>query len=62
MILYHGTLQSAIDRVNALTTKEEAWKLMAELYRGLRLSLGVASGQPIMPQAYWRCAKIRRKR
>ncbi len=22
------------------TTKEEAWKLMAELYRGLRLSLG----------------------
>ena len=40
MILYHGTLQSAIDRVNALTTKEEAWKLMAELYRGLRLSLG----------------------
>ena len=31
MILYHGTLQSAIDRVNALSTKEEAWKLMAEL-------------------------------
>ena len=25
-------LQSALDRVNALTTKEEAWKLMAELY------------------------------
>ena len=26
-------LQSAIDRVNALTTKEEAWKLMGELYK-----------------------------
>ena len=26
-------LQSAIDRVNALTTKEEAWKLVAELYK-----------------------------
>jgi len=25
-------LQSAIDRVNALTTKEEAWQLMAQLY------------------------------
>ena len=25
-------LQSAIDRVNALTTKEEAWQLMADLY------------------------------
>lgn len=25
-------LQSALDRVNALTTKEEAWKLVAELY------------------------------
>ena len=26
-------LQSAIDRVNALTTKEDAWKLVAELYK-----------------------------
>ena len=26
-------LQSAIDRVDALTTKEEAWKLVAELYK-----------------------------
>ena len=26
-------LQSAIDRVNALTTKEEAWKLVAELHK-----------------------------
>ena len=26
-------LQSAIDRVNALTTKEETWKLVAELYK-----------------------------
>lgn len=25
-------LQSALDRVNAITTKEEAWQLMAELY------------------------------
>lgn len=26
-------LQSAIDRVNAVTTKEEAWKLLGELYK-----------------------------
>lgn len=57
-----AVLQSAIDRVNALTTKEEAWKLMAELYRGLRLSLGWQVDSRSCPQAYWRCAKIRRKR
>lgn len=39
-----AVLQSAIDRVNALTTKEEAWKLMAELYmEGYRVPL-----QPVL--------------
>lgn len=39
-----AVLQSAIDRVNALTTKEEAWKLMAELYmEGYRIPL-----QPVL--------------
>ena len=39
-----AVLKSAIDRVNALTTKEEAWKLMAELYmEGYRIPL-----QPVL--------------
>ena len=37
-------MQSAIDRVNALTTKEEAWQLMADLYLGI--DLGYRSRQP----------------
>ena len=35
-----ATLEGAIDRVNATTTKEEAWQLMAELYKeGYRIPL-----------------------
>ena len=44
VVAQKAKLQSALDRVNALTTKEEAWQLMAQLYmEGYRTPMELTS-------------------